>query len=134
MPIVFDFGAFGNGEAEAAEDGDDFFAHQRQRVACTHSQGSGGASEVETVGGVVGGSECIAQGVDAVSGGSFQDMTRIATMNEEMWSTLFLQNRDNLLEALNILINNKEVLKTSIASMAFIKGNHAQSKRNVLKE
>ena len=23
-----------------------------------------------------------------------------------MWSTLFLQNRDNLLEALNILINN----------------------------
>lgn len=40
------------------------------------------------------------------SGGSFQDMTRIATMNEEMWSTLFLQNRDNLLEELNILINN----------------------------
>ena len=27
------------------------------------------------------------------SGGSFQDMTRIATMNEEMWSTLFLQNK-----------------------------------------
>ena len=40
------------------------------------------------------------------SGGSFQDMTRIATMKEDMWSTLFLQNRDNLLEELNILINN----------------------------
>lgn len=40
------------------------------------------------------------------SGGSFQDMTRIATMNEEMWSTLFLQNRANLLDELNVLINN----------------------------
>jgi prephenate dehydrogenase len=40
------------------------------------------------------------------SGGSFQDMTRIATMNEEMWSTLFLQNKANLLDELNTLISN----------------------------
>ena len=33
-------------------------------------------------------------------------MTRIATMNEEMWSTLFLQNKENPLNELNILINN----------------------------
>lgn len=40
------------------------------------------------------------------SGGSFQDMTRIATMNEEMWSTLFLHNKANLLDELNTLISN----------------------------
>jgi len=40
------------------------------------------------------------------SGGSFQDMTRIATMNEEMWSTLFLQDKANLLDELNTLISN----------------------------
>jgi prephenate dehydrogenase len=33
-------------------------------------------------------------------------MTRIATMNEEMWSTLFLQNKANLLDELNTLISN----------------------------
>ncbi len=40
------------------------------------------------------------------SGGSFQDMTRIATMNERMWTDLFMQNRENLLYELEILIEN----------------------------
>lgn len=40
------------------------------------------------------------------SGGSFQDMTRIATMNEDMWTDLFLQNKENLKFELNTLINN----------------------------
>lgn len=40
------------------------------------------------------------------SGGSFQDMTRIATMNEKMWTDLFMQNRDNLLYELDTLIKN----------------------------
>ena len=40
------------------------------------------------------------------SGGSFQDMTRIATMNEKMWADLFMQNRENLLFELDTLINN----------------------------
>ncbi len=40
------------------------------------------------------------------SGGSFQDMTRIATMNERMWTDLFMQNRDNLMYELEILIEN----------------------------
>lgn len=40
------------------------------------------------------------------SGGSFQDMTRIATMNEKMWTDLFVQNRRFLLEELELLIEN----------------------------
>lgn len=40
------------------------------------------------------------------SGGSFQDMTRVATMDEAMWSALFLDNRDNLLYHLDLLIEN----------------------------
>lgn len=40
------------------------------------------------------------------SGGSFQDMTRIATMNEKMWTDLFMQNSDNLQFELDTLIEN----------------------------
>ncbi|MCM1361215.1 MAG: prephenate dehydrogenase [Clostridiales bacterium] len=40
------------------------------------------------------------------SGGSFQDMTRIATMNERMWTDLFMQNREHLQYELNLLIEN----------------------------
>lgn len=40
------------------------------------------------------------------SGGSFQDMTRIATMNEKMWTDLFMQNRVHLQYELDILIEN----------------------------
>lgn len=40
------------------------------------------------------------------SGGSFQDMTRIATMNERMWTDLFMQNRENLTYELDTLIEN----------------------------
>lgn len=51
------------------------------------------------------------------SGGSFQDMTRIATMNEKMWTDLFMQNRENLIFELDLLIQNlnkyNEALKSS---------------------
>lgn len=54
------------------------------------------------------------------SGGSFQDMTRIATMNEKMWTDLFMQNRENLLFELELLIENlgkySEALKNSDSS------------------
>lgn len=52
--------------------------------------------------------------------GSFQDMTRIATVNEHMWTDLFMQNREPLLAELETLINNlekyKEALKNSDAN------------------
>ena len=40
------------------------------------------------------------------SAGSFKDMTRVAYLNENMWSELFLQNKDFLLGELSELINN----------------------------
>ena len=41
-----------------------------------------------------------------MSAGSFKDMTRVAYLNETMWTELFLENRDNLLNEVNILIKN----------------------------
>jgi len=40
------------------------------------------------------------------TGGSFQDMTRIATLNEDMWTSLFLLNKENLLFEIDTLIQN----------------------------
>ena len=40
------------------------------------------------------------------SAGSYKDMTRVAWLNPEMWAELFLDNRDNLINELDILIDN----------------------------
>lgn len=48
------------------------------------------------------------------SGGSFQDMTRIATMNEKMWTDLFIQNKDNLIYELELLIKNLSSYKDAL--------------------
>ena len=40
------------------------------------------------------------------SGGSYRDMTRVAWLNAPMWTELFLDNRDNLLEELDGLIGS----------------------------
>ena len=48
------------------------------------------------------------------SAGSFQDMTRVAKLNEAMWIELFLANRNNLLEELNGLIIRLEQFSAAI--------------------
>lgn len=40
------------------------------------------------------------------SAGSFKDMTRVARLNETMWTELFLENADNLTEEIDRLIDN----------------------------
>lgn len=40
------------------------------------------------------------------SAGSFKDLTRVAWLNENMWTELFLENRENLLRETRILIEN----------------------------
>lgn len=62
------------------------------------------------------------------SGGSFQDMTRIATMNEEMWTSLFMQNRKNLEYELSTLISNLEKYKTALAD------NDSDTMKELIKE
>ena len=49
------------------------------------------------------------------SGGSFHDMTRIATMNEDMWTMLFMENRESLLEELDVLLGNLQEYRGALA-------------------
>ncbi len=40
------------------------------------------------------------------SAGSFNDMTRVARLDEDMWTELFMENKDYLAEQIQILIDN----------------------------
>ena len=51
------------------------------------------------------------------SAGSFKDLTRVAFLNEVMWSRLFIENRDFLSEQIELLVNNLNELKASIDNM-----------------
>ena len=43
---------------------------------------------------------------DGFSAGSYKDLTRVAWLNENMWTELFLENKDSLLTELNCFINS----------------------------
>ncbi len=62
------------------------------------------------------------------TGGSFQDMTRIAGVDEEMWSQLYLYNRQPLLEELDGMITHLQVYKNAIAE------NDEETLKKTLKE
>lgn len=49
------------------------------------------------------------------TGGSFQDLTRVAKLNPVMWSELFLLNRQNLLDDLDVLICALQEYRHAIA-------------------
>ncbi len=40
------------------------------------------------------------------SAGSYRDLTRVAYLNEDMWSELFLENKDNLINEIDSIVNN----------------------------
>jgi len=50
------------------------------------------------------------------SAGSYKDLTRVAWLSPQMWSELFLSNRDNLLNELNIFIDNLQQYKDAITN------------------
>ena len=54
------------------------------------------------------------QNCDGFTGGSFQDMTRIAGVDEKMWTELYLSNKTHLLTELNGLISH---LKEYVAAL-----------------
>ncbi|MGN0676958.1 MAG: prephenate dehydrogenase [Ruminococcus sp.] len=62
------------------------------------------------------------------SGGSFQDMTRIATMNENMWTSLFMQNRKTLEKELSVLIENLEKYRKALSE------NDSETMKKLIKE
>ena len=62
------------------------------------------------------------------SAGSFQDMTRVARLDEDMWTELFLDDADYLVKELDILIENLT------AYSAALKSGDAERVRALLKE
>jgi prephenate dehydrogenase len=48
------------------------------------------------------------------SGGSFQDMTRVATVNEDMWTDLFFSNRECLIDEIDTLLKNLQEYKVAL--------------------
>ncbi len=48
------------------------------------------------------------------SAGSFQDMTRVARLNEKMWTELFFENKENLLIEIDGLIERLKEYKTAL--------------------
>ena len=48
------------------------------------------------------------------SAGSYKDLTRVAKLNEHMWTELFLENPDNLAEEIDLLIENLAKYSTAI--------------------
>lgn len=50
------------------------------------------------------------------TGGSFRDMTRVAYLDEKMWSELFLENKDFLLDEIGSMIKELEKYKQAIES------------------
>lgn len=50
------------------------------------------------------------------SAGSYKDLTRVAKLNEDMWTELFLENPDNLVGEIDTLIDNLKLYRDAIAS------------------
>ena len=50
------------------------------------------------------------------TGDSFRDLTRIAKINDEMWSELFLLNRDVLVEQMDLFSEKLALLRDSVAN------------------
>ncbi|MBD5632203.1 MAG: prephenate dehydrogenase/arogenate dehydrogenase family protein [Clostridia bacterium] len=48
------------------------------------------------------------------TGGSFQDMTRIAGVDETVWASLYLKNKRNVCEKLSSVINSLEEIKSAV--------------------
>ena len=63
-----------------------------------------------------------------ISAGSYKDLTRVAYLNENMWTELFLENKDNLIFELDYLI--EELKKYSDA----MKNDDAVELKKLLKE
>lgn len=57
-----------------------------------------------------------AEGLERYTGDSFRDLTRIAKINDAMWSELFLMNKDALLTEMDAFIGEFEHLRDMLVS------------------
>lgn len=67
-------------------------------------------------------------GCAAFTGGSFQDMTRIAGVDENVWASLYLKNPENVAEKIDSLIVSLTQIKNAVA------GGDEEKLKNVLAE
>ncbi len=49
------------------------------------------------------------------SAGSYRDLTRVARLNETMWTELFLENRDNLVNEIDHIVHSLQEYRTALA-------------------
>ena len=56
------------------------------------------------------------KGCDGFTGGSFQDMTRIAGVDERVWTPLYAHNRNNIVNELNGLIEHLTVYRDALTA------------------
>ena len=54
------------------------------------------------------------ENMEKFTGDSFRDLTRIARINDLMWSELFIENKAALLEQMNLFINKFTELKSML--------------------
>jgi prephenate dehydrogenase len=54
------------------------------------------------------------ENMEKFTGDSFRDLTRIARINDLMWSELFVANKDVLLDQMNLFIDKFNDLKTML--------------------
>ena len=69
-----------------------------------------------------------AKGHKGFSAGSYKDMTRVAWLNEQMWTELFLENKEPLLFELDQIIQSLSEYRDAIAS------NDADTLRSLLRD
>lgn len=50
------------------------------------------------------------------SAGSYKDLTRVAWLNEEMWTQLFLENSDNLIKELDFLMDSLAEYRSALVA------------------
>lgn len=50
----------------------------------------------------------------SVAGDSYRELTRIAQINDELWTELFIENKDNLLQKIKVFQDNVERIKACI--------------------
>ena len=48
------------------------------------------------------------------SAGSYRDLTRVAWLNETMWTEIFMENRDNLIKELDSIIHSLSEYKDAM--------------------
>ncbi|MBR4079921.1 MAG: prephenate dehydrogenase/arogenate dehydrogenase family protein, partial [Christensenellaceae bacterium] len=49
------------------------------------------------------------------SAGSYKDLTRVAWLNPQMWTELFLENKENLIREIDFLVNSLQEYRDAMA-------------------